>query len=166
MLPPPRRKPPRKGESTRWGVHMNALSSTCLGCLLGCLIAAPAVGAPVRASPARIRVAADNNYPPYLFLDADGKPQGYEVDAWRLFETHTGIKVELETTSWTDAQQALLSGNADVIDMIDRTPSRESLYDFSTPYASSPVGRSEEHTSELQSPLNLVCRLLLEKKNE
>src|SRR5256885_7992259 len=25
--------------------------------------------------------------------------------------------------------------------------------------------RSEEHTSELQSPCNLVCRLLLEKKN-
>src|SRR2546426_8506697 len=27
------------------------------------------------------------------------------------------------------------------------------------------IGRSEEHTSELQSPCNLVCRLLLEKKN-
>src|SRR5260370_26850928 len=27
------------------------------------------------------------------------------------------------------------------------------------------VRRSEEHTSELQSHLNLVCRLLLEKKN-
>src|SRR5574337_1335698 len=26
------------------------------------------------------------------------------------------------------------------------------------------AARSEEHTSELQSPLNLVCRLLLEKK--
>src|SRR5256885_8634712 len=26
------------------------------------------------------------------------------------------------------------------------------------------VDRSEEHTSELQSPCNLVCRLLLEKK--
>src|SRR4051812_49889481 len=26
------------------------------------------------------------------------------------------------------------------------------------------VGRSEEHTSELQSHVNLVCRLLLEKK--
>src|SRR5256885_10824997 len=26
------------------------------------------------------------------------------------------------------------------------------------------VHRSEEHTSELQSPCNLVCRLLLEKK--
>src|SRR2546430_12678713 len=28
-----------------------------------------------------------------------------------------------------------------------------------------PSGRSEEHTSELQSQSNLVCRLLLEKKN-
>src|SRR5256885_8789858 len=28
-----------------------------------------------------------------------------------------------------------------------------------------PAARSEEHTSELQSPCNLVCRLLLEKKN-
>src|SRR2546429_3988145 len=27
-------------------------------------------------------------------------------------------------------------------------------------------GRSEEHTSELQSRLHLVCRLLLEKKNK
>src|SRR5256885_9890092 len=29
-----------------------------------------------------------------------------------------------------------------------------------------PLRRSEEHTSELQSPCNLVCRLLLEKKNK
>src|SRR5205809_4285505 len=37
-----------------------------------------------------------------------------------------------------------------------------------SPYVSSSVnpgtGRSEEHTSELQSRLHLVCRLLLEKK--
>src|SRR5256885_3967864 len=30
----------------------------------------------------------------------------------------------------------------------------------------SDADRSEEHTSELQSPCNLVCRLLLEKKNQ
>src|SRR5258708_25749335 len=29
-----------------------------------------------------------------------------------------------------------------------------------------PQGRSEEHTSELQSPDHLVCRLLLEKKKD
>src|SRR5256885_8192958 len=31
-------------------------------------------------------------------------------------------------------------------------------------FISNAGGRSEEHTSELQSPCNLVCRLLLEKK--
>src|SRR5256885_12993113 len=33
------------------------------------------------------------------------------------------------------------------------------------PSSSRSTARSEEHTSELQSPCNLVCRLLLEKKN-
>src|SRR5256885_4117834 len=33
-------------------------------------------------------------------------------------------------------------------------------------HASSFSPRSEEHTSELQSPCNLVCRLLLEKKKK
>src|SRR2546430_13354143 len=32
--------------------------------------------------------------------------------------------------------------------------------------APAPHGRSEEHTSELQSQSNLVCRLLLEKKKK
>src|SRR5690348_18435215 len=40
----------------------------------------------------------------------------------------------------------------------DRGARRESF----GPIASGP--RSEEHTSELQSPVHLVCRLLLEKK--
>src|SRR2546426_12816719 len=33
-------------------------------------------------------------------------------------------------------------------------------------YAFEAQARSEEHTSELQSPCNLVCRLLLEKKKK
>src|SRR5256885_13304065 len=43
-------------------------------------------------------------------------------------------------------------------------------FPISTPASSAPNisagsrDRSEEHTSELQSPCNLVCRLLLEKK--
>src|SRR5260370_27126536 len=38
---------------------------------------------------------------------------------------------------------------------------RDHSHPLGRPY---PGGRSEEHTSELQSHLNLVCRLLLEKK--
>src|SRR2546430_13121124 len=36
----------------------------------------------------------------------------------------------------------------------------------STPTPSRSASRSEEHTSELQSQSNLVCRLLLEKKKK
>src|SRR3712207_7097232 len=39
-------------------------------------------------------------------------------------------------------------------------------YALLAPYLHSKRGRSEEHTSELQSRQYLVCRLLLEKKNK
>src|SRR5256885_9470379 len=42
-----------------------------------------------------------------------------------------------------------------------RSPSFQMLMRNGT---TTPSSRSEEHTSELQSPCNLVCRLLLEKK--
>src|SRR2546429_5002699 len=50
-----------------------------------------------------------------------------------------------------------------------RLPARSSLLSSSKSGAQVPgkvgvTGRSEEHTSELQSRLHLVCRLLLEKK--
>src|SRR5574337_442554 len=64
-----------------------------------------------------------------------------------------------------------------------RRPPRSTLFPYTTLFRSGDIfccrnmlppmkiakrlkGRSEEHTSELQSPLNLVCRLLLEKKKK
>src|SRR5258708_11035625 len=44
-------------------------------------------------------------------------------------------------------------------------PLFNNLPDFFKPQFSHGTNRSEEHTSELQSPDHLVCRLLLEKKN-
>src|SRR5256885_12404973 len=62
-----------------------------------------------------------------------------------------------------------------------RRPPRSTLFPYTTLFRSQHAGhhlgrrgdrrrghppRSEEHTSELQSPCNLVCRLLLEKKKK
>src|SRR5256885_11721575 len=50
---------------------------------------------------------------------------------------------------------------------IDGCLYRPEIVYFLTPYSLGAKvldARSEEHTSELQSPCNLVCRLLLEKK--
>src|SRR2546422_8077702 len=47
------------------------------------------------------------------------------------------------------------------------TPMIDAICDCLVPVAaSSSAARSEEHTSELQSRLHLVCRLLLEKKKD
>src|SRR5256885_5103299 len=46
----------------------------------------------------------------------------------------------------------------------ERTSDNGRAVSSATRRRSSNSGRSEEHTSELQSPCNLVCRLLLEKK--
>src|SRR2546430_11710596 len=48
--------------------------------------------------------------------------------------------------------------------VIDRSGVIRHVYSSQLNHAG-PVDRSEEHTSELQSQSNLVCRLLLEKKN-
>src|SRR3989449_7321674 len=57
---------------------------------------------------------------------------------------------------------------------IGRAPSRDSYLNIPRIIAAAEItgadaihpGRSEEHTSELQSRLHLVCRLLLEKKKK
>src|SRR5690554_7759347 len=47
-----------------------------------------------------------------------------------------------------------------------RHGSSRGVHQHSGPGAEGPGSRSEEHTSELQSRPHLVCRLLLEKKNQ
>ena len=100
--------------------------------LLGALVLL-ASALPAAAKP--LRVVADNNYPPYLFLNAEGKPEGYLVDLWQLWARKTGVPVDLDPMQWAAAQQAMRDGQADAIDMIFRTPVREQLYDFSRAYA-------------------------------
>src|SRR5690348_17868988 len=47
-----------------------------------------------------------------------------------------------------------------------KRPGQHALRDAAEAAAQLAVTRSEEHTSELQSPVHLVCRLLLEKKKK
>ncbi|NMF86912.1 response regulator [Aromatoleum petrolei] len=107
---------------------------------LAVLLSAGASHAQAGSEPRVLRVVSDYNYPPFLFLDPAGAPTGYLVDYWRLWEQKTGVKVELQATRWSEAQRRLQEGEADVIDMIFRTPAREPLYDFSPAYAKVPIG--------------------------
>jgi PAS domain S-box-containing protein len=82
-----------------------------------------------------IRVAMDNNYPPYTFLNADGIPQGILADQWRLWQKKTGIQVEIKAMDWKDALEGMRAGEFDVIDTAFKTEGRLGWLDFSKPYA-------------------------------
>src|SRR2546422_4992953 len=66
----------------------------------------------------------------------------------------------------SDVSSGLLtSGTASNVDVVFSGLAPNLAYDARIVLADF-SGRSEEHTSELQSRLHLVCRLLLEKKKE
>src|SRR5688500_20041706 len=65
------------------------------------------------------------------------------------------------TVRWTYETDSSYQGRGIYVDGIVVSQGRRTSFDSSRPADE----RSEEHTSELQSPCKLVCRLLLEKKN-
>ncbi len=84
---------------------------------------------------ASIRVAMDNNYPPYAFVGNDGNMQGVLVDQWKLWEESTGVKVEIIGLPWDQALARMREGEFDVIDTIFFTDERAKFFDFTGPYA-------------------------------
>jgi ABC-type amino acid transport substrate-binding protein len=52
------------------------------------LIACPLLPALAQAAP--LRVAMDQNYPPYSWRNAEGRLEGYTVDLWQLWQKKTG----------------------------------------------------------------------------
>src|SRR5260370_9897162 len=58
------------------------------------------------------------------------------------------------------------SDDIDILDTVSAQLRRAAVLAEREQAVEAAVERSEEHTSELQSHLNLVCRLLLEKKKD
>jgi PAS domain S-box-containing protein len=80
-------------------------------------------------------VVSDDNYPPYIFKDDQGRLQGILIDQWQLWEQQTGIKVELQAMAWEEAQRRMRAREFDVIDTIFETPERKLYLDYTQPYA-------------------------------
>ena len=82
-----------------------------------------------------ISVVMDDNYPPYIFRNAEGKLQGILVDQWSLWSKKTGIEAEIHAMDWADALAGMRSGHYDVIDTVFFNEERDTWLDFSAPYA-------------------------------
>ena len=95
----------------------------------------PAAAREDKPAPRPLVVVSDDNYPPYIFRDAQGRLMGILPDQWTLWQQKTGVPVDLQAMNWAEALHTMQEGRADVIDTIFRTPEREKVYDFTAPYA-------------------------------
>ena len=99
-------------------------------CLLGAVSALAAPEAPARA----VTVGGDRDYPPYEFIDRNGRPAGYNVDLTRAIAEVMGMKVEFRLGAWSEMFAALKDGRVDVLQGISWSEARAKQIDFSPPH--------------------------------
>jgi PAS domain S-box-containing protein len=87
-----------------------------------------------------IRVAADTRWAPVEFVDEDGEFKGISIDYLKQLSEMLGLEFQFKKdVTWQQAMDAVESGELDMFSSLARTPGREALYNFTTPYLSMPI---------------------------
>lgn len=81
-----------------------------------------------------IIVGGEHSYPPYSFLDKEGKPSGFNVELTQAIADVMGMKVEVRLGSWAEMRKSLDSGEIDVLQGMSYSDERAKIYDFSPPF--------------------------------
>ena len=84
--------------------------------------------------PHHLVFGGDQDYPPFEWLDKNGRPQGFNVDLVRAIGKVMGDEVEVHLGPWPKIREGLeRAGTVDVSDMFF-TEERAKTADFSTPF--------------------------------
>ena len=81
-----------------------------------------------------IIIGGDRDYPPYEFIDKDGRPAGYNVELTKAIADVMGIKVSFRLGGWSEMRTALQSGKVDVLQGMSWSRERADEVDFSLPH--------------------------------
>jgi len=82
-----------------------------------------------------IIVGGDNNYPPYEFIDSDGKPSGFNVELTQAIAEIMGLNVKIRLGKWIDMRHALENGTVDILQGMVPSEERNKVFDFSPPHS-------------------------------
>ncbi len=96
--------------------------------------AARGEAAPQEPASALVIVGGDRDYPPYEFLDADGKPAGYNVDLTRAIAEVMGLRVEIRLGGWAEMRRALDDGRVDALQGMSWSEERARVLALSPPH--------------------------------
>lgn len=80
-------------------------------------------------------VGGDASYPPYEFLDREGRPAGFNVELTRAIAEVMGLNVEIRLGAWDEMRKALGRGEIDIVQGMAFSQERMGEVDFSTPHA-------------------------------
>ena len=87
-----------------------------------------------------INIGLEGTYPPFSFVDENGKLTGFEVQLSEALAKELGVKVKLQSTPWAGILAALESKRLDVVvNQVTISDERKKKYDFSKPYTVSGI---------------------------
>jgi len=79
-------------------------------------------------------VGGDRDYPPYEFLDSNGKPTGYNVELTKAIAEVMGLQVEFRLGGWSEQLRDLKEGRIDLLQGISWSEQRAAQIDFTPPH--------------------------------
>lgn len=97
--------------------------------------AAPSVPSPGPDAPLRLAFGGDHSYRPFHYLDADGRPAGFDVELFRRVAHEGGFEVGFTLGDWSATLAALERGEVDAVPMFV-SPARARRFAFSAPFLS------------------------------
>ncbi|CAN5579048.1 transporter substrate-binding domain-containing protein [soil metagenome] len=115
--------------------------------LLACTLAAPFAASVALADALDdvlkagvLRVAVTLDYPPFGLVDAEMRPQGYDVEFANLMAGALGVKAELVRVTAPTKIPTMATRKADLLLNIGRNEERAKVVDFTQPYAPYYIG--------------------------
>ncbi len=81
-----------------------------------------------------VRIGGGGAFAPYHFLDADGRPTGFDVDLARAVARVMGLEADIALGPWQEQRAALRRGEIDLLVGMSVSRQRERELAFSTPY--------------------------------
>jgi len=86
-----------------------------------------------------IKFSVDPNWPPFEYIDENGRVQGIMKDYFRLFHEISNIEFKfVPTNSWTESLEFARTKQCDMIGKLASTPERQVYLNFSMPYLDFP----------------------------
>lgn len=78
--------------------------------------------------------AAEPDYPPFSIKGENGKATGFSVELLTAAAKAMELEINYKVAPWSEIKQELANDKLDVLPLVGRTPERESVFDFTTPY--------------------------------